>query len=298
MLSRRTFFKQISLLAASSAILPYAMDKAMASSSFLQQTEPTDEEILRAKFVAAMKRYLKDREIGDVVATMGVLFSGAPYVAKSLEAGGPEHLVVNLRGFDCVTFIESTLALSRCIKARTETFEAYKKQLQFIRYRGGVIDEYPSRLHYFSDWIDDNDRKAVVRNITKALGGERYPKEINFMSTHPSAYRQLSSPIHFRVVKAWEKEINKPEHFFIPKDRVVSIQDKIRDGDIIAITSAIDGLDVGHTGLAIHYQGGLKYLHAPLSKGSVQVSGQSLVDYLKANKKGTGIMIARPLEPV
>ena len=118
------------------------------------------------------------------------------------------------------------------------------------------------------------------------------------MSNHPSAYRQLNSPIHLRVIKGWEKEINKREHYIIPRDQVASIQDKLRDGDIIAITTAVDGLDIGHTGLALHYEGVLKYLHAPLSKGVVQVSTQSLVDYLTANKKRTGIMVARPLEPM
>jgi hypothetical protein len=297
MSSRRTFFKQFGLLALSSAALPYVVGTAEARSLLLQQTEPTDEEILRAKFIAAKKRYLKDRDIGDVVAVMGLLFAGTPYVAHSLEADGPEHLVVNLRGFDCVTFIESTLALSRCIKANTDTLESYKRQLQFIRYRAGVIDEYPSRLHYFSDWIDDNQRKGVVRNVTQALGGVRYPKEIKFMSTHPSAYRQLSSPIHLRVIKGWEKEIHKRAHYFVSKDQIASIETQIHDGDIIAITTAMDGLDVSHTGLAMRLEGALRYVHAPLSKGVVQVSQQSLVDYLMASKSRTGIMVARPLEP-
>jgi hypothetical protein len=241
---------------------------------------------------------MEDRFVGDVMAVLGSLFVGTPYVANTLEERGPEHLVVNFRGLDCVTFVETTLALASCVRFRTPTFEAYKKELQRIRYRAGVIDEYPSRLHYFSDWIDDNGTRGIVENISKGIGGVRYTKEINFMSTHRSAYRQLKSERYLRVVKAWEKKISEREHYFIPKEMLASVQDKIHDGDIIAITTSVEGLDIGHTGLAIHYGSELKYLHAPLSKGTVQVSEQSLVDYLMAHKNQTGIMVARPLEPM
>ncbi len=71
----------------------------------------------------------------------------------SLEKDGDEQLVINLTGLDCTTFLENSLALARCIKKGTTSFEDYLEELQFIRYRDGVIDGYTSRLHYFSDWI-------------------------------------------------------------------------------------------------------------------------------------------------
>ncbi len=292
--SRRSFLGRLGILGASSTFLSGGLTKAMAA--LVQQSEPTDEEICQVKFVLATKRYLHDKPMGEVVATVGRMFLGTPYVANTLEVPGNERLVINLRGLDCVTFVESTLAISRCVKLRTNRFAAYKQQLQRIRYRSGVIDGYPSRLHYFSDWIDDNEGKSIVRNISRELG-VTYPKQVNFMSSHPSSYKQLGDESHLTRIKETEATLARRQHYYVPKNRVSNAERQIEPGDIIAMTTSIEGLDVVHTGIAIRSDGVLKYLHAPLSKGKVQISEQSLLNYLAGNKKQTGIMVARPLEP-
>lgn len=119
---------------------------------------------------------------------VGREFLGTQYEAHTLEQPGEEQLVVYLRGFDCVTFVENVLALSRCIKKQVSTFEAVENELQEIRYRKGVLDGYPSRLHYFSEWIEDNAAKGVVRNVTAELGGQSYRKTINWITRHHDAY--------------------------------------------------------------------------------------------------------------
>jgi len=232
-----------------------------------------------------------------VMVAVGRSFIGTPYVEATLEAPGNEDLVVNLRGLDCVTFVENTLAIARCIKRNRQSFEAFKEELQRIRYRGGSISGYPSRLHYFSEWIQDNERMRIVQNVTEEAGGTTYTKTINFMSTHRSSYRQLQNSNFYEAIKRTEKDLNKREWLFIKKEELAKHQHALLDGDIIAITTSIEGLDVSHTGIAVRVDGVLKYLHAPLTNGNVQITEKSLVDYLASNKKQTGIMIARPLDP-
>src|SRR5690606_12471803 len=96
-----------------------------------------------------------------------------PYVAHTLEVPGPERLVINLRGLDCVSFVENTLALSRLVRAGVSDFEAFQAEIRALRYRDGAIDGYPSRLHYFTEWIADNERMGRVRDVTPELGGVR-----------------------------------------------------------------------------------------------------------------------------
>jgi hypothetical protein len=193
--------------------------------------------------------------------------------------------------------VETSLALSRCIKLGQTTFEAFKRQLQLIRYRAGVIDEYPSRLHYFSDWIDDNGSKNIIRDITKEVGGTRYSKRINFMSVHRSAYRQLVNAGFLEQINEREKRLTSRDHFHVPKQQLSSLADRIFNGDILAMTTSIEGLDISHTGLAVRSRGTLKFLHAPLTNGVVQITESSLVDFLMSRESNAGIMIARPLEP-
>ncbi len=290
--SRRSFIRQLALVAGGVAIPSSLREKVVA------QAQPTNEEICQRKFALAVRESLHERPIGEVMIAVGVSFLGTRYVANALETPGDEHLVVNLQGLDCVTFVENTLTLSRCIKLGSHTFEDYRKQLQLIRYRDGVIDKYPSRLHYFSDWIDDNEKKSIVRNVSQEIGGAVFEKKLSFMSMHPAAYKQLANKVYLERIKETESVINTRQHYFAPKEQLANAQEKIESGDIIGLTTSLEGLDIAHTGIAIRANGVLKYLHAPLSKGEVQITEESLVDYLASHKTQTGLMVARPLEPV
>lgn len=258
----------------------------------------SDEQLCQRQFALATRESLAQRPMGEVMVAIGVSFLGTPYIAKSLEQPGDEHLVVNLHALDCVTFVENTLALSRCVKLERHSFDEYKSQLQLIRYRDGVIDGYPSRLHYFSEWIDNNEKKRIVRNISKEIGGVIYGKKLNFMSAHPASYKQLSDTSSLHEIRETETAVSAREHYYVPKEELAAVERDIEAGDIIGITTSIEGLDIIHTGVAIRANGLLKYLHAPLSNGKVQISNRSLADYLSVHQKHTGIMVARPLEPV
>lgn len=295
--SRRTFLARVGVLTGFALVTTWRDVAAAISKQDSPDHRNPDEEICRQKFTLAADLQLSGKPIGEVMVAIGTSFLGTPYKAYTLEQPGEEHLIVNLRELDCVTFVENTLALSRCIKSGKTNFEAYTAQLQRIRYHGGKIDRYPSRLHYFSNWIHDNQVKGVVRDVSEELGGEVYRKNVNFMSTHPSSYSQLADPSFLDAITQTERDINSRSMYYVPKGRLKSAEKRIHDGDIIAITTSVEGLDVAHTGMAIRQNGKLRYLHAPLSDGVVQVTDQSLEEYLKARTKHTGIMIARPLEP-
>ena len=249
-------------------------------------------------FAMASERSLASKPIGQVVAEIGKSFVGTQYVAHTLEEPGEEHLVVNLQGFDCVSFYENSLSLARCVKKNTPTFEAFKKELQWIRYRSGVINGYPSRLHYTSDYFYDNVQKGVLRDLTKELGGVRYTKTVNFMSTHAEAYPQLKdNPRFLEVIRAQENAINGRTNLYIPKDKVAAVLSKIESGDILGTTTSKEGLDTSHTGIALWQDNQVHFMHAPLAGGAVEISKGNLAEYLARNTAQTGIMITRPLEP-
>jgi hypothetical protein len=279
---------------------------------FLQQQNKTsldiavdpNELICKNKFNLAVEMKLHDKPINEVIVVIAKSFIGTDYAANTLEAPGKEQLIVNLQTLDCVTFYENSLVLARCIKKNKLTFDDYKKELQFVRYRGGVIDGYPSRLHYTSDYFFDNEKKSVLKDITKELGGVPFKKKINFMSTHPDSYLQLkNSPENVKEIQKIEDEMNTRTLYHIPKADVKRIASQIKDGDIIGITSTVDGLDCNHTGIAIRLasrsgqNGKLHFLHAPISGSKVQITEVPLWEYLAKIKKDAGIMIARPVEP-
>jgi len=258
----------------------------------------TDELIFKNKFEISRSLKLVDRPINEIIIEMAKSFIGVEYAAGTLEAPGEERLVINLRTLDCVTFYENSLVLARCIKKNKITFEDFKKELQFVRYRGGIIDKYPSRLHYTSDYFFDNEKKAVLKNITKELGGVRYKKKINFMSTHVDSYLQLKeNPEFVKTITSQEADINKRAMYHIPKSKIKIITSRINDGDILGITTTIKGLDCTHTGIAIWQNNKLHMIHASVPCSKVQITDEPLSEYLMKIKKNAGIIVARALEP-
>ena len=239
---------------------------------------------------------------GDAVARLGETFVGTTYTPGTLEVPGPERVVVNLRELDCVTFIENMLALVRLIREDgTASLETpapakarYESYLRDLRYRGGALAGYPSRLHYFSEWLSDNARRGRLRQLGRELGGTLDREPIDFMSTHPKSYRQLSEPGILDSIRAIETRLNAGEgRWYIPEDRIASVADQIRDGDLIAATSTVKGLDIAHTGIALWKNGKLHLLHAPLVGKSVEISAVPLADRIKSIASQDGIMVAR-----
>jgi hypothetical protein len=251
--------------------------------------------ICNSKFDLAVKEHLSDSSINNIISEIGKSFLGTSYEAFALEQKGKEQLVIHLTGLDCTTFLENTLALSRCIKKEKTFFEDYLHELTYIRYRNGKIDEYPSRLHYFSDWIYDNTRKGIVKDVTEDIGGEPVKFRVYFMSKNPDKYKHLSeSPEFIPIIVAQEKTINQRTYYYIPKEKVEKIESKIQNGDLIAITTNIKGLDIGHVGIAVKESDGrIHFLHALLAGSRVQISDKPLPEYLASVKKHTGIIVLR-----
>jgi hypothetical protein len=256
----------------------------------------TDQDV---EFFTHTSETLKKQEqqpLSALIVNAGKQWLGTPYVAHTLEKGTNEQLVVNLKELDCTTFVENTLAMTHVLKQSQPSFDAYTRALQQIRYRTDTIAGYASRLHYFSDWLYENERKGNLQVITHQIGGKPMAKQINFMSTHRSAYPALKDEQNFKQIDVVEKEINSRTHYFIPKAEVYSIEKKLKDGDIIAISTQINGLDVVHVGFAITQNKRIHLLHASLDEKKVVISAKPLAEYLLGNKNQSGIMVARATE--
>ena len=263
--------------------------------------------IVQDKARWAVEQGYSELSIGELVVRIGETFVGTPYAPYTLEAPGEEGLVIELEELDCVTFVENVLALARLVQTVPDELlvahtgdgqrPVFSRQLENIRYRGGVLEQYPSRLHYFSEWISDNDERGLVRDVSQELGGIAEDEPIDFMTTHPDSYRQIrEDPAFFAELKEVEASLNAQPRYHIPQDRIALVEDRIQDGDIIAATSSVAGLDIAHTGIALWKDGRLHLLHAPLAGGVVQISEVPLSERIQRIGGQDGVMVARPLE--
>ncbi len=241
---------------------------------------------------------LEASSMGAAATKIGKLFLQTPYVAKTLEVNGAEEkLVVNLQGLDCTTFLENVVVFAQLWQTQHLTFEAYTQALQHLRYRNGELDGYPSRLHYFSEWIANNAAKGIISDITQALGGVPYTKAINFMSTHRKSYPSLANDDYYSDIQQREEWLNQQPRYFIPKENIAAVEQQIEEGDLIALTTSINGLDISHVGIATWQNGRLHLLHASSAQKEVVITDQPLAEYIQSVKSQSGIMVMR-LQPI
>jgi hypothetical protein len=269
-------------------------EAARAAEVFDVTAEPMDSIIFAERMEWARGAGLEGMPIGDALVALGRTFVGAPYTPGTLEQEGPERLVVNLRELDCVTYIETVLAMVRIIRAGTPDYASFQRELVRIRYRDGVLAGYPSRLHYFSEWISNNETKGIVRDVTREVGGQARPGPLGFMTAHQDAYRQLADEEVRAEIGRIEATLSGQERHYIPQGSIAAVAAGIQNGDVIAATSTLEGLDVAHTGFAIWVDGRLHLMHAPLVGTVVEISERPLADRIQRIQAQDGIMVARP----
>jgi len=223
---------------------------------------------------------------------------GTPYVSKTLEKDSVEDLVINLRELDCTTFMENVLAISLCIKNDLTGFESYCSTLKQLRYRDGKIDQYPSRLHYTTDWLLDNQKKGIIKMASEEFGTSDFDANVNFMSGHPENYKQLSNPEFVEAIRQHEIRISSSKLKLVPKEKINEVAKSIKDGDMIAISSTTTGLDFSHVAIASWHNKHLHFIHASSKEKKVVLSDNTLHDYLAGMKNNDGIIVARLIETI
>ena len=289
------FLRKIALLA-----LTFLTIEAAAQGQKKSPKSPTHQDIFHQKMLLP-----RPLSMSAGVVEIGRTFIGNPYPkanadttrradgSVALQPIQKEVLVVNLKKFDCVTFVESMIALTKTRLSATPNFDVFKKNLTSVRYRNSAID-YAARLHYFSDWLFENEKNGTLRLITKEIGGETYPKTVFFMSLKKDTlYGNMADPTTFAAMRGVENAISAREKFYIPKEKVASIEHLLKDGDIIGISNRTDGMDMAHTGIVVWQNGRPYMLHASSQFRQVTMTDVPLSDYLLRNKLQTGIMVGR-----
>ncbi|MVM41890.1 DUF1460 domain-containing protein [Spirosoma sp. HMF3257] len=237
----------------------------------------------------------------ETTINIGKQFIGKPYVPHTLDVNPTEQLVVNVLEFDCTTYLETVLALSLTWQDVTDKqnqalFEqTFRKYLTKLRYRAGQIDGYASRLHYFSDWLRDNERKGLVTDVTHDLPGSiSVAKSVSYMTNSTYKYPHLNDPVVFKQVAQTEASLSQKAFSFIPKKNIRQAETQLREGDIVMLTAARPGLDMKHVGLAIRQPDGrMHLLHASSDQGAVVITPYPISDYVLWHKQLSGIRVAR-----
>ena len=220
---------------------------------------------------------------------------GLPYVAHTLESDS-ELLTVNIDELDCTTFVETVIAMAYTIGEGRTSWYDYIHNLERIRYRDGKLNGYTSRLHYISDWIVNNSHRGNFSEVTDEFPNYSYKtKTLDFMTSHRKSYKSLSDDKEFDKLKNIEIGYHNHRFPYIKTSTLQkrSVRNKLKEGDIIALTTTIDGLDVSHMGLITIVDGEPHLMHASMKAMKVIIDPLPLHKYLSNSKSLSGIRVIR-----
>ena len=222
---------------------------------------------------------------------------GYPYVAGTLDGNDEEKLVISVGEVDCTTFVETVLAFCIADKRGERSFDGFKQALMQIRYRDGILNGYASRLHYFSDWIRNNEKMGFVKECTSETVCSE-PKELwlDFMTTHVDSYLPMKKDASLVAeLASQEKEWQGTVVSYIPKEKLnlPPTELKIKDGDVLALVTNIKGLDIVHVGFAFWKDNQLHLLHASSSAKKVIEDPKTQYESSKNTKAHIGVRAIR-----
>jgi hypothetical protein len=232
---------------------------------------------------------------GAYLARAAALRQGVPYRRTTAPpAPGPEALALSVDRFECVSFIESSLAVARCGFERNPTASCFAREIEMSRYRGGINSGYASRLHYFVDWIYDNEARGRLRNLTADLGGRPVGLDFFYVSRRLAGVELADLR---RALLATEDSLSARSHTVLSRRRASALRSRLEDGDLIAFVRARPGMLVHHAGFAYRLGGTLHLLHASSYHGRVVITPDDVRSYLLRRPERSGVIVARPLEP-
>ena len=214
-----------------------------------------------------------------------------------------ERLVLNTSELDCTTYVDVVAALTLCARRGETTFGQFVRQLHQQRYWDGKCDGYPSRIHYFSDWIRDNTRLGYAIEVQQPNPPFTAVQTVNvsYMTRHPESYISLSRhPEYLPVIKRQEEDLTGRTFRYIPTaqvDDTEAMRQAVHDGDIICIVTSADGLDIAHLGIAVWHTDGLHMIDASSLHKKVVEETITLRKYLQRRKNALGIRVVRLISP-
>ncbi len=232
----------------------------------------------------------------ELVSFYGHQLLGTPYVAHTLE-GEKEWLTIDIDELDCTTFVESLYALARTTLDGRTSWRDYAQNLESVRYRNGELGDYSSRLHYISDWIANNSYRGNFKEVTASIPGAKFMvKNLDFMSTHRESYPRLKDDnAMFEKIKGIEVGYRMHRYPFLKKEWLgdKKTQAALKDGDIIALPTKTDGLDVSHMAIIVKEGNSIKMLHASSVDKKVKIEKDDLKETLRRNRNWIGIRVIR-----
>jgi hypothetical protein len=231
----------------------------------MKYAQPRD--LTRSRVEQLLSETKYDRYAGRRIDGLSRHFLGCAYKPNPLigSADTAEVFTASLDGFDCVTYIETIVALACACNV-----DDFVEWLRKIRYEKGRI-RWEWRNHYMTQWIRNNVREGIIKPVS--------------MPAVPILSRERA----LNIVPGLAVQRTRVK--CVPKAAIRRLDPELQSGDLIFFVSTRKNLDVFHAGIIVRRGKSVLMRHASHSQGVVVE--QQLSEFLKANRM-TGVIVVRP----
>lgn len=235
--------------------------------------------------------------LGERIAHAGRALIGTPYLGGTLDISPElgEVLRPHLAGLDCVTYAEQAWALAVSAEASGLNKNRFLVELTQIRYRGGRNLGFPSRLHYFTDWMHDHVRRGrAVDVVSGSPGATRFLRPVGFMTRNADKYPALARPEMVEAMKKVETTLNAVPRWWWAKPLDSASTARLQSGDIVGFADVRAGLDCAHVGIIWRKGDTVRVMHASSREMRVILDGE-ITALVNGNRAWSGLLVIRPV---
>lgn len=203
--------------------------------------------------------------------------------ATNLEPMPVEYLQTSLRYLDCMTYVEHVLAMAASKKASYEN-EFISRLIDIMFDAKGKPLMNHHRNHFTSHWGDVNERKGYL---------------YNFARNHPEAkmreliLNKVGNNRTFYIEDRFMIAETSQQEWYFPIAVVLDGKVKLVSGDIVALVTDKEGLDVTHMGFFIEKNQNRWLRHASFKLN--KIVDQNFDQYLREGSHIKGLMVFRPI---
>jgi hypothetical protein len=136
-------------------------------------------------------------------------------------------------------------------------------------------------------------RQLMDAQLVEDIGaytGVPFTKKIEYVSLNPGRFTGTD----FATMRTRECALTQSIRYYYPLDSLQLYDPVAMNGDIIGLTTNVNGLDVSHVAFVTVRKGRLKFTHASSTVRKVVIE-QDLRDYLATRTTITGIVVFRPV---
>ncbi len=203
--------------------------------------------------------------------------------ATNVEPIPVEFLRTSMTYLDCMTYVEHVLALAASEKP--DYYNGFLCRLIDVMFNSGnqpLMNHH--RNHFTSFWGDINESKGYLSNIAR-----NHPRAVS----RELVLNRVGANRTFYVEDRFMISVKPQTMWYFPVEAALQHLTPLASGDVVAMVTDKEGLDVTHMGFYIEY-GGRRWLrHASLKLN--RIVDQDFDQYLRDGKHIKGVMAFRPV---